>query len=169
MENKKLSCVKAPASAVIHRVPRKDITCSTSVSSGAAKTVLQPDSFIHENLFLHFQQLVGIKTFSLTIAFLPSLIFLNRLLFLTWHCAPCSDWCRKTSPIRHRFANIWREELTDLRQGLLGMFFHRLFEISACYLLFAVANSFPPSFVKYSGTQIVLYEPDSFFILRASQ
>lgn len=54
MENKKLSCVKAPASAVIRGVPRKDITCSTSVSSGAAKTVLQPDSFIHENLFLHF-------------------------------------------------------------------------------------------------------------------
>lgn len=49
------------------------------------------------------------------------------------------------------------------------MSFHRLFEISACYLLYAVVNLVSPSFVRYSGTQIVLCEPGSFFIFRISQ
>lgn len=63
MKNKKLSCVKAPTFAVVHGVLRKDITL---VSSGAAKIVLQPVSFIHENLLLCFVATCGdkIKHFS---------------------------------------------------------------------------------------------------------
>lgn len=122
-----------------------------------------------EPLAMLCSNLWGLKEhFSLT---QPSyhLISLNRQLFPPWHSAPCSDWCRKASSTRNCFAGIWREELTDLRQRLLSVSFHRLFEISACYLLYAVANLVPPSFVRYSGTQIVLYEPGSFFILGISQ
>ena len=42
--------------------------------------------------------------------------------------------------------------------------YHVLFEISACYVFYEVANFVPPSFLSS-----VLYDPDSFLILRVFQ
>lgn len=74
MKNKKFSCVKALTFAVIHGVPRKDHHMFHFVSSGAARTVLQPDSFIHESHFLRFVATCGDKKehFFLALVFLPS-------------------------------------------------------------------------------------------------
>lgn len=133
--------------------------------------------FAHEYLFLCFIAICGEKTKEYFSFPWPSYHLPKKkqfssntlVVFPAWHSAPCSDWCRK-SFIRNRFASIWRKELlTDLRQWLLSVLPHTVW--NCCMLSILRSGKFCSSYlsVKDSGILIVLYDPDSFFVLRVFQ